>query len=67
MNSLRSTVIPQMQAAKTKAEKLEKLGRLKNIDVFLFKRKADNMIQFLEELEETEVMYGQASGDQAGE
>lgn len=67
MNSLRSTVIPQMQAAKTKAEKLEKLGRLKNIDVFLFKRKADKMIQFLEELEETEVMYGQASGDQAGE
>lgn len=67
MNSLKATVVPQMERAKVKAQKLEKLGRISHLDLFLFLRKADQMIEFITEMQEVEVNYGEAVGDQTGE
>lgn len=67
MNSLKSTVIPQMVRAKLRAERLAELGRISPIDKFLFIRRADQMIQFVTEMEEKEVLYGEASSDSTGE
>lgn len=65
MNGLRFTVGGQMINAKKRARRLCELGRISEIDVRLFDRKADDMLQFLNELDEREVAYGEASGDQA--
>jgi hypothetical protein len=65
VNSLKATVIPQMMSAKRRAARLAELGRISDSTRDLFMTRADNMIEFLEDTEETEVLYGQAGSDQA--
>lgn len=65
MNSMKAILIPQLMSAKRRAGRLVQLGRISELDAFLFCSSADKMIAQVEEMEEEEVLYGQTGSHQA--
>jgi hypothetical protein len=67
VNGLKSTLTPQLFSAKKRADRLVELGRLNPTEVRRLHYKIDELISWVSDLEEVEVVYGETSSDQAGE